>query len=109
MFLTKLQREDRIGYLNRLKGKLSVQTISTVSYTHLDVYKRQRKRLAVREFFKDSLYDVSPEIPRFDKLWNVGNWKYMSTAQQKDTLRRLRMMPLTDYEISKILEGVDVF
>lgn len=66
----------------------------------------RRKRLAMREYFKDSLYTISLNISRLDKLWNVGNWKHMSITQQKDILRRLQMMPLNDYEISEILEAL---
>lgn len=69
----------------------------------------RRKRLAMREYFKESLYAISLNISRLDKLWNVGNWKHMSITQQNDILRRLRMMPLNDSEISEILAALGDF
>lgn len=64
----------------------------------------RKKRLALREYFKESLYSISLDNSRLDELLNINHFKYMCVTHQKEILRMLRMIPLTDDEICEIIE-----
>ena len=62
------------GYLETLTdrsywGQMVVQTFPPVSYTHLDVYKRQVEKVVING---DSMENVEAELAYFGFLGNVG-------------------------------------
>lgn len=67
----------------------------------------RKKRLMLREFFKNSLYNISLDIHHLDRLSNIRHYKNMCGTHQKELMRMLRMVPLTDDEIHRFLEIID--
>lgn len=65
------------------------------------------KRLEMREFFKKSLYNISLDICHLDRLSNIRHYKNMCITHQKNIVRMLRMIPLTDDEMHRFLEIID--
>ena len=64
----------------------------------------QKKRLSLREFFKDAIYQPSIEKARNTPGWEWENWKNMGNSQKKAVLRHLKNLPLTNDEIAKLLD-----
>ena len=67
----------------------------------------RNKRLKMREFFKESLYNMAPDIDNLSVLANIRYYKYMTKTLQRENMRTLRMIPLTDDELRRVMEMIE--
>lgn len=87
----KMEIIDNEGY-NMLMIQLSNNPMTT--------YRKQR--LEMRNYFKDSLYNISADTLNLSSITGWLKWEDLNAIEKEDILQRMKRIPLTDEEIECI-------
>lgn len=108
---------NKTGNIDEITKKVPSEKTEKISYNGISLlllqladdvcHATRKRRLALRDFFKSSLYEITLNNPELLRIWGLEDWTCKIPAHRQFFLRCLKMMPLTDEEIDELIGGLE--